>query len=328
MGLQDRDYYREPAFGSQTAGSTHSVIFYLIVTNVIVWVLDFMFLQGRLTQLFALRTVDFVHPTQWYRFLTYGFCHSADVWHILGNMFSLYFLGRSVESRYGGREFLIFYLFAVVRGGIYWSGTNYWALANAQEQLSQMEFIRGSLASVVGASGAVSAVTILFALNFPRVTVLIWGLIPMPAFLLGILIVVMDLAGARNQETNIAHSVHLAGAAFAVLYYVLRIRFCSVFGYGRPKVRRWEEPFRRPREKYEQQYDRGFDYEDDYEDDSYGYAPASKTAEELRLEEENRRLEEEVDRLLKKISQSGMQSLTPQELERLRNASQRFRNRR
>ncbi|MBO5437654.1 MAG: hypothetical protein J6A23_08325, partial [Thermoguttaceae bacterium] len=110
--------------------------------------------------------------------------------------------------------------------------------------------------------------------------------------------------------------------------YVLRIRFCSVFGYGRPKVRRWEEPFRRPREKYEQQYDRGFDYEDDYEDDSYGYAPASKTAEELRLEEENRRLEEEVDRLLKKISQSGMQSLTPQELERLRNASQRFRNRR
>ena len=326
MGFQDRDYYRESTFGRQNQSQPHSIIFYLIMTNVIIWVLDFTLLNGLLTKLFALRTIDIMQPTQWYRFLTYGFCHSAGVWHILGNMFTLYFLGRSVESRYGGREFLFFYLFATVLGGIYWSGSNYWALESVRDQLTQLELHHASFSSVVGASGAVSAVTILFALNFPRVIILIWGLIPMPAFVLGILIIVMDVAGAQNQNTNIAHSVHLAGAAFALIYYIFKIRFCSVFGHGTPKVRHYEQIFSNKRgDAYS---DHRFDYEDDYEDDSYGYAPASKTAEEMRLEEENRKLEEEVDRLLRKISQFGMQSLTPQELEQLRSASQRFKDRR
>ncbi|MGN1274270.1 MAG: DUF6576 domain-containing protein, partial [Thermoguttaceae bacterium] len=122
----------------------------------------------------------------------------------------------------------------------------------------------------------------------------------------------------QNSGSNIAHSVHLAGAGFAVLYYLLHFRFCSIFGHGRPRFKPYNPP---PRRAYDDD-----DY--DYEDDSYGYASASPSEADLRRDEEFRKLEAEVEALLRKISQYGMQSLTPQEQARLREASQIYRTRR
>ncbi len=319
MGLQDRDYYRDP-YSPPTYRKERSAIFYIIVLNVIIWILDGL-TNRQLSAMLCLRAVDVVEPLNWYRFLTHGFCHATDPWHIVGNMLGLFFLGRAVEARYGRREFTFFYLIAIIIGGIYWAGGNYYSVVANQESLTMIEKVYALRTPCVGASGGVTAVIILFALNFPKVTILIWGLLPMPAFALGILIVVMDLMGAQNQNTSVAHSVHLAGAGFALLYYVSKFRFASIFGHGR---RRRQERFRDMFDSYNSEDD----YEYDYEDDSYGYAPPSSSAEELRREEEMRRLQEEVDVLLRKISTSGMQSLTPAELARLREASQKFKERR
>lgn len=319
MGLQDRDYYRDP-YSPPTYRKERSAIFYIIVLNVIIWILDGL-TNRQLSTMLCLRAVDVVEPLNWYRFLTHGFCHATDPWHIVGNMLGLFFLGRAVEARYGRREFTFFYLVAIVIGGIYWAGGNYYSVVANQESLTMIEKAYALRTPCVGASGGVTAVIILFALNFPKVTILIWGLLPMPAFALGILIVVMDLMGAQNQNTSVAHSVHLAGAGFALLYYVSKFRFTSIFGHGH----------RRRHDRYADMFDNynsEDDYEYDYEDDSYGYAPPSSSAEELRREEEMRQLQEEVDVLLRKISTSGMQSLTPAELARLREASQKFKERR
>ena len=55
-----------------------------------------------------------------FQLLTYGFLH--DVWqiqHIIFNMLALWFFGRSVEYRYGKREYLAFFLVSVVVAGAY-----------------------------------------------------------------------------------------------------------------------------------------------------------------------------------------------------------------
>lgn len=329
MGLQDRDYYREPSFQTTSYHTEHTAIFYLIVMNVGLWLADTILTNGMVSQWCALRACDFVQPTHWYRFLTYGFCHASEPMHVIGNMLGLFFLGRSVEARYGKREFLFFYLISILVGGIYWSGTSYASLVMNAGSMSQHEQMIRLFTPLVGASGGVTAVVILFALNFPRVMVYLFGLLPMPAFVFGILLVLMDLSGTQSQ-TNVAHSVHLAGAGFALLYFISRFRFCSVFGHGRPRVRAWDGNPNSYGGFGRGASDSGGyqDDEDDYVDDSYGYAPASKTREELQSEEEFQKLQVEVEALLKKISQQGMQSLTPAEMARLREASQKYRSRR
>ena len=319
MGFQDRDYYRDSGYQTGSYRQEHSALFYIIVINVVVWLLDSVFMNGQISNWCCLRAIDFPHPTHWYRFLTHGFCHDLNsVWHLLGNMLGLFFLGQAVEALYGKREFLFFYLTSILIGGIYWSGSGYLAAVMHANELTEPQILQMLWTPCVGASGGVTAVVILFAINFPRQMLLIWGIIPMPAFAVGILIVVLDLLGTQNASSNIAHSVHLAGAAFAVLYYLTRFRFCSIFGHGRPRLTPYNPPRRR-------EYD---DDDYDYEDDSYGYASATRSEADLRREEEFRKLEAEVEVLLKKISEHGMQSLTPQELARLREASQIYRTRR
>ena len=319
MGFQDRDYYRDSGYQTGSYRQDHSALFYIIVINVVVWLLDSVFMNGQISRWCCLRAVDFPHPTHWYRFLTYGFCHDLNtVWHLLGNMLGLFFLGQAVEALYGKREFLFFYLTSILLGGIYWAGSGYLTAVMQANELSEAQLYQLLATPCVGASGGVTAVVILFAINFPRQMLLIWGIIPMPAFAVGILIVAFDLMGTQNSASNIAHSVHLAGAAFAVLYYLLHFRFCSIFGHGRPRLKPYNPPRRR-------EYD---DDDYDYEDDSYGYASASPSEADLRRDEEFRKLEAEVEVLLKKISEHGMESLTPQELKRLREASQVYRTRR
>lgn len=325
MGIYDRDYYRETWQSPGRARQEHSAIFYVILLNVIIWLLD-AFTNGQMCQRFALRAVDFPQPLHWYRFLTYGFCHSAGVWHILGNMLGLFFLGQYVERKYGKWEFLFFYLVSIFIGGLYWAGTSYVTLLQARETVSAAEIFMRANIPLVGASGGVVAVVILFSLNFPRVMLYIYGIIPVPAFVLGILYVVLDLTGVGPE--NVAHSVHLAGAAFALLYYLAGMRITSLFGSCTPRLHPYSAGNSAPYDTGDRS--RGGSYQEDdseYEDDSYGYAPASRTPEEVRSEEEFRKLQEDVEGLLKKISESGMQSLTPSELARLREASKKYRSR-
>jgi hypothetical protein len=60
---------------------------------------------------------------------------------------------------------------------------------------------------------------ILFVLNFPRQTLLLMGVIPMPAWVLGLLLVGLDILNSFSHENRIAVEAHLAGAAFALMYY-------------------------------------------------------------------------------------------------------------
>jgi membrane associated rhomboid family serine protease len=143
-------------------------------------------------------------------------------------MLGLYFFGKPLEERYGSREFLRFYLIALLTGTILW-GTRAYLLSNRTAPPAGNWMEVGSMA--YGASGAVTACIILFCLLYPRATVLHNFLFPIPAWIAGLLIVVNNLFGVElinsTRMHGIAYDVHLFGAVFALGYWYFGWNFGS-----------------------------------------------------------------------------------------------------
>jgi len=173
----------------------------------------------------------FKRPWQSYRLLTYGFLHdTAALNHLLINMLVFWMFGRELERKYGQREFLWFYLTAIVLAGVGWS---------------LCEAVAGTSASVVGASGGTSAVLALFALNFPHRKVLFMFFIPMPMWVAAVIGMLYDINLAMDRTGGIAGSAHLVGALFGLCYYRfgfspglwLANRFSGMKPRNKPKLR-------------------------------------------------------------------------------------------
>lgn len=288
MGIYDRDYYRQERPGIHLRLPT-TIIGLVILINVALWLADGLITPETraISHALAVKPSSLMQPWLWWQFLTYGFVHHPELWHVLGNMLGLWFLGREVELLYGRSEFLRLYLVLLVAGSLVWATT------------SMLQGIPGGY--LVGASGAVVGVVLLFALNFPRRTILFMFVIPMPAWVLGVIVVVLDLHGMLTQaDTQVAYVVHLTGAAFAFLYH----RFQWHLGNWIPGTR-W--------------LPRG------------GSFRRSAARPQLKIHdpsEEQERLSEEVDRILEKISREGEASLTRKERRTLENASREYQKRR
>jgi membrane associated rhomboid family serine protease len=130
--------------------------------------------------------------------VTYAFLH-ADFWHIFGNMLVLWVFGPNVEDRLGKIGFLVFYvLAAAISGGAYIAFSPY---------------------PVIGASGAVAAVTGAYAVLFPRTTIkclvfiVFIGVFNIPALWFIAIAVARDLLGIGSGG-RVAYQAHLAGYAF------------------------------------------------------------------------------------------------------------------
>jgi membrane associated rhomboid family serine protease len=232
-----------------------------------------------------LDTARVVRGGQVWRLLTYAFCHDRyGVWHIFFNMLFLYWFGGTLESMYGAREFVLFYLAAAVASGLTFVG---------------LDLHTGSSVPCVGASGAVIAVMMLYAMHYPRETIHVCWLIPVEMRWVMLFYLIWDLhpvllamSGERFYFDGIAHAGHLGGLAFGFLYARYGWRLESLA--ERIPGLRWQ---RHPR---------------------------------LRLRTEPAETDPEmgrVDELLQKICESGPGSLTDEERALLRDASERLKKR-
>jgi membrane associated rhomboid family serine protease len=284
MGIYDRDYYRQER-SSWAASGPRSAVGILIIINVVVYVADWGLLKGQLTEWCKLTVGTLNSPLEWWQFITYGFLHAREAQHIIFNMLGLFFLGRDVEDVYGTKEFIRVYLAMIVFGGVVWAAAG--KLQGAPEELG-----------AVGASGAVAGIVILYALNFPRRMLALYFVIPVPAWLVGVLLVAGDAYGAaaRSGGSRVAYAVHLGGAAMALIYYGLGVNF----GRWWP---RFSLRLPRPRPKLRV------------------HTPEDET-------DKPGNLSEEVDRILEKISREGEASLTRQERRILETASRQYQKRR
>lgn len=226
MGLENRQYYQDDdsawragyGGGGGSGGPRNwSAVTILIVINVALFVADAFspsVAPGThwLSENLALRTDQLWRV---WTFLTYGFVHASidsqvSIFHVGGNMLVLFFLGRPIEYRLGKVEFLKFYLVAIVFAGIVFV---------------LVRLATGLPSATVGASGAVTAVVMLFVFYYPKEILYLFGVVPIPAWVLGVALVVMDLSRSFNPESQIAWEAHLGGALFAFLYYKLGLRF-------------------------------------------------------------------------------------------------------
>ncbi|HID20883.1 MAG TPA: rhomboid family intramembrane serine protease, partial [Planctomycetaceae bacterium] len=207
---------------------------------------------------------------------------------IIFNMLFVWWFGRSLETMFGSREFLLFYLAAALVAGLSFVG---------------LQFLVHDLSPAIGASGAVMAIVMVYAMYYPRQQILIWGIIPVEIRWLVVFYLVFDgwpvlvsLTGGGGSD-GIAHAAHLGGLAFGFVYkqYGLRLeRSTSRLGWPRARgVFR-----RRPTLRV-------FHPDDDLPDD----------------------LDEQVDRILEKIYVHGEASLTDSERALLKKASRKYRYR-
>ncbi len=207
MGIYDRDYYRQGRSGFRL-GAPRSAVVAIILINVAVYVLetvdrvssegpsgrgsfvaDFLaphvnfdasrgVLPGRTLAWWEHDTLP--RPWLWWQFLTCGFVHAPlDPQHIFFNMLMLFFLGRDVESWYGTREFIRLYLAALVFSSVVW------AVAT--------RFFDPQPITLIGASGAITSVVALYALNFPKRILLFMMVLPLPAWVVGSLLIGWDI---------------------------------------------------------------------------------------------------------------------------------------
>jgi len=168
----------------------------LIVANILVFVLQLTF-RG-LTQYLAL-VPALLLERPWTLF-TYMFAHStAGLTHVLFNMLGLFFFGPRVEMRIGGSEFIRLYLIAGVTGGL-------------------LSWVITPYAPIVGASGAVFGVQLAFAKFYPRDKIYIWGVLPIEARVLVVIMTVVSLYGGLSGGGNVAHFAHLGGYVGAWIY--------------------------------------------------------------------------------------------------------------
>lgn len=295
MGFYDRDYQRGGYYDRQPGfylGGQRTLTTNLVIVMVGVYLVQ-LFTRGQqppdpgwFTDLFSLHANFILQPWRVFELLTYGFLH--DVWnlqHIVFNMIALWFFGRSIEYRYGKREYLAFFLVSVVVAGFAWFVAEYVAHRGLTDS------------TMLGASGGISAVLLLFCLNYPHQLIYIYGVIPIPAWVFAILFVGFDLAGSMGHHAadsaNVAFTAHLGGAVFAFLYYHWRWRLEDWL----PGPALWERIKPKPRLRV---------HDPDTADDT----------------------EKAVDDILKKIQDHGRDSLTRREKRILEEASREYQKRR
>lgn len=305
MGIYERDYDRSYDTGSgwndgpggrRPAGiGDWSANSKLLAVMVAVYVVQ-AFAGRAFTELFALQGDWFVQPWRAYGLVTYSLLHSTQIWHLLFNGLALFFFGRTIEQRLGGKEYVAFFFAAAAFAGLCWSLVELASGAVGEGQRAPI---------LLGASGGIAGVLILFALLYPHVQVHLMGILPVPAWLMAILFLAQDISGALQRSGDVAYTAHLGGALFGYLYfrYGWRLRdWLPDWSGGNPVEGLASLTKRKPKLRV---------HRDDDED-----------------EPERDPIEDRVDEILRKIQSHGQASLTREEQRILERASRQYQQRR
>jgi membrane associated rhomboid family serine protease len=282
--LNDRSYMREPR------RQYWSLTTILLVSLVVCFVIQSIFenstpaVREKFDSLFALSLDGLKHGWCW-QLITFQFLHGG-LWHLLGNMFCLYFFGRAMEQMLGAARMLQLYLLSGVIGGL------------CQIALCLL-FPKYFFGIVLGASAGIFGLIAAFATSVPDqpITMLIYFILPVTFkarwfLLIGALVSVVGLISGFFSPGLVAHAAHLGGLLTGIAFIKLPSWLGRVEGTWEPVV-----PRRAQRELVKASAQRAF-------------RAAGPAAEELPPAEF---ISREVDPILEKISAQGIHSLTAHE---------------
>ena len=251
----------------------------LIAINAVIFLATYMGGQGEALRPWARAFVLVpVRPEVW-QFVSYAFLHNG-IWHIAGNMFFLYIFGNNVNDRMGNVGYVCFYL-----AGAVFSGIGHVLLSSSP---------------VLGASGAVAAVTGAYLVLFPQtlITVVYFfffiGTIEVPAiYLIALKMILIDNLFFTSGEA-VAYDAHLSGYGFGIfsMLLMLWVGILSPSQYDLlAMIKRWNQ-----RRRYRDVVSDGYD--------PFSPGPMSKKikVKEVKKSVEEERREEEIYKLRAEIT--------------------------
>ncbi|KAF2330720.1 rhomboid family intramembrane serine protease [Flavobacterium daemonense] len=139
------------------------------------------------------------------RMLTSGFLH-VDIMHLVFNMFTLWCFAPVVIQWLGTISFILIYFGSLIFGSL----------------LTMLFHKNDYNYRAVGASGAVTGVLYSAILLEPNMTLGIYGIIPIPAYLFGILYLLYSIYGMKAKNDNIGHTAHFGGAIGGYLITLIK----------------------------------------------------------------------------------------------------------
>lgn len=291
MGIFNRDYMRSSQFRLSNPTSW-TAIQMIVIVSISVWLCALfgqrqgdvnLFLAENFRASWAALTAGRIWTP-----VTSVFYHEG-LFHILLNLFVLWMFGRTIEEDWGKARFLRFFIIGGTAGAL----AHCFLMSGA-----------GQVHTVHGASAGVFAVVIYFVCKDPKQNVLLFGVLPMQTWMMGAILLGVDILGAFGFSVvgggDVAHFAHLGGAAYGGLYFFLEQRG-KLPSAGRKKT---QKATSRRRKVQRKEWTVAADGMNPY---------TGRSAQE----------EQRLDHLLRKVGHGGLDALTPEEREFLMEMSKK-----
>jgi len=194
----------------------------LLIANLVIWVIGVLIIQqyfmdkDHLFLWFGLQPVTVYSKFWLWQFVTYMFFHANSIFHVLFNMFMLWWLGSELEQRWGSRFFLLYYMVCGVGAGLLYTLVmgGYYLITKDSTPL---------FSPVVGASGAIFGLLLAYGMVFGERILYFFMVIPMKAKYFVMVLGAFEALSLLNMgfSSEIANLAHIAGAlvGFLFLYY-------------------------------------------------------------------------------------------------------------
>ncbi len=175
-----------------------SIILLLVIANLIVSYKGFT--SEAFMSAYSFHIESVLVKKEYFRMISAGFLH-VDWKHLIFNMLTIYFFGTYLLDYAGPLLFLIIY-FASMIGGKFFS---LFVHRNHPDY------------HAVGASGAACGIMYAFIAIYPTAIVMFF----LPAWIYGIGYVLYTIYGIKTKKGDVAHEGHLGGALVGLLIFVL-----------------------------------------------------------------------------------------------------------
>ncbi|MDR1381388.1 MAG: rhomboid family intramembrane serine protease [Tannerella sp.] len=240
--------------------NTPAVTKNLIIINALFWLATIIMTKLDLTEMLGLH-YPLSKGFRLYQIISYMFMHGS-LSHLFFNMFAVYMFGRTLESVWGSKRFLSFYMITGIGAGLVNLLVAYLRIRAVEAELSpdmiteiyregygifrqgmnytdpasgQLNILINTV--TVGASGAVFGILLAFGMLFPNMQLYI---IPFPFpikakyMVMGYGLIELFSGFAEIRGDNVAHFAHLGGMLFGiiiVLYWRKKDRNNGTYSY-------------------------------------------------------------------------------------------------